>query len=128
MRGLAKSVVTLLVGIAIGAVAVPALKAQTAASGTYIVAEMHVTDPAGFMEYQRREAAQTLASYHGQVLVARALPDVREGAPADGTVTIYGFATPEDASHWYYALDYSKLLLLRQKSATARVYILDGIH
>ena len=125
MRGLAKSVVTLLVGVAIGAVGVPALKAQTGATATYIVAEMHVTDPAGFTEYMRREPA-TLAQFHGHVL-ARALPDVREGAPADGTVTIYAFATPEDASHWYYSLDYSKLLLLRQKSAKSRVYFLPGV-
>jgi uncharacterized protein (DUF1330 family) len=122
---IAKLGLALLLGIAIGAVAIPALRAQTAAHGTYVVAEMHVTDPAGFTEYLRREPA-SLAPYHGRV-AARALPDMREGAPAEGMVTIYAFNTPEDANHWYNSPDYAKLLALRQQAATTRLYFLTGV-
>ena len=96
MRQHVKRLFALLVGVAIGAVAVPGLRAQPqpAAPTAYVVAETHVTNPAGFTEYMRREAA-TLALYHGRV-VARGLPDVREGTPADGAVTIYAFDTPKE--------------------------------
>jgi uncharacterized protein (DUF1330 family) len=122
---IAKLGLALLIGIAIGAVAIPALRAQTAAHGTYVIAEMHVTDPAGFSEYMRREPA-SLAPFHGRV-AARALPDMREGAPAEGIVTIYAFNTPEDANHWYNSPDYAKLIASRQQAATTRLYFLTGV-
>ena len=125
MRDKAKIVLALLMGIAIGVAVIPALNAQTAARGTYVVAEMHVTDPAGFSEYMRREPA-SLAPFRGRV-AARALPDMREGEPTEGNVTIYAFNTPEDANHWYNSPDYAKLIALRQQAATTRLYFLTGL-
>ena len=127
MRQHVKLLFALFIGVAIGAVAVPGLRAQPqpAAPAAYVVAETHVINPAGFTEYIRREPA-TLALYHGRV-VARGLPDVREGAPAEGEVTIYAFDTPEDANQWYYSPEYAKLLPLRQQSAKWRVYFLFGV-
>jgi len=125
MGGKAKIVAGLVVGMIIGAVAVPGLRAQTAGPATYIVAEMHATDPAAFIEYMRLEPG-SLAPFHGRV-VARGLPDVREGAAPDGVVTIYAFGNPEDANRWYNSPDYAKLMAMRQKSAKSKVYFLTGI-
>jgi uncharacterized protein (DUF1330 family) len=125
MRDKAKIVLALLAGIALGDLAMPALNAQTAAHAAYVVAEMHVIDPAGFTEYMRREPA-SLAPFHGRV-AARALPDMREGAPAEGIATIYAFNTPEDANHWYNSPDYTRLIALRQQAATTRLYFLTGL-
>ena len=127
MKQIAALLLTLLIGIAVGAWGVPALRAQPAGQGgAYVVAEMHVTDPAGFMDYVRREGA-TLAPYRGRV-VARALPDVREGAAPDGVVALIAFDGARDANHWYNSPDYQRLAAERQKSATARVYVLSGVH
>lgn len=125
MREMTKIVITLSIGVLIGATAVPALWAQGASHAAYMVAEMHTTDPARFTDYMRREPA-TLAAYHGRV-VARGLPDGREGPPPDGVVTIYQFDNPEDANHWYYSPEYAKLMELRQQSAKSRVYFLSGV-
>ena len=128
MRDMAKIVIALCLGLLIGAVAVSGLRAQTqipAGQTTFVVADMHVTDPAGFTDYMRGEPA-TLAAFKGRV-VARGLPDVREGAPPEGVVTIYAFADPEDANHWYYSADYAKLLSLRQRAAKSRVFFLTGV-
>jgi uncharacterized protein (DUF1330 family) len=119
-------VLALIAGIVIGAWGVPALRAQPASQSAYVVAEMHITNPAGFMEYVRREPA-TLAPYHGRTL-ARALPDVREGAPPDGMVSLIGFASAQDANAWMNSPEYRNLSALQEKSATGRVYILAGIH
>jgi uncharacterized protein (DUF1330 family) len=124
VRQRTKIVLALILGFAVGGVAVPQLLAQIGGS-SFVVAEMRVTDPAGFTEYMRREPA-TLAPFHGRV-VARALPDVREGAPPEGVVTIYAFNAPEDANRWYNSADYAKLLTLRQQVAKARVYFLAGV-
>jgi uncharacterized protein (DUF1330 family) len=125
MQEKAKIVLALVLGIAIGTAAIPALNAQTPAQGTYVVAEMHVTDPAGFTQYMRLEPAG-LASFHGRV-AARGLPDVREGAPAEGIVTVYAFNNPEDANNWYSSPEYAKLIALRQQAAKTRLYFVTGV-
>ena len=125
MRQTAKLVLTLVAGIVIGAGSIPILKAQTAAHPAYVVAEVHVTDPAGFMNYVK-QVPGTLAAYHGKT-VARALPDVREGRPPDGDIVIIAFDSLQDANRWYGSPEYSKLIPLRQQAATTRLMIVDGL-
>ena len=126
MKNTATLALTLVAGMLIGAWGAPALEAQTGGQGAYVVAETHVTDPASFMQFLKREPA-TLAAYHGRIL-ARALPDVHEGAPTDGVVTLIAFASPQDANQWYNSPEYGSLSALRQKAATWRTYIISGIH
>jgi uncharacterized protein (DUF1330 family) len=118
-------VFALLVGIAIGAWGIAPLNAQNAAPQTYIIAEMRVTDPAGFTEYMRREPP-VLAQYHGRV-VARGLPQAREGAQPDGTVSLYAFNTPQDADRWYDSPEYRPLRDLRQRTAKSDIWFLTGV-
>jgi uncharacterized protein (DUF1330 family) len=124
MRDAVKLGLVLGAGIAIGAIATPALRAQPAAHPAYVVAEVHVTDPAGFTEYVKRVPA-TLAPYHAKTL-ARGLPDSREGAPPDGNVVILAFDSLKAANNWYQSPAYQAIIPLRQKSATSRVYMVDG--
>jgi uncharacterized protein (DUF1330 family) len=125
VKNIATLVLTLAVGILIGAWGIPTLKAQTGGHPAYVVAEVHVTDPAGFMEYVRQVPA-TLAAYHGKT-IARALPDVREGAPPDGDIVLLAFDSLQDANRWYQSPEYSKLIPIRQKSATTRLMLVDGL-
>jgi uncharacterized protein (DUF1330 family) len=115
----------LVIGIVIGAWGVPKLWAQTSPRMTYVVADMRATDPAGFTEYMRGEGG-TLATFHGRI-VARALPEAREGTPPDGVVTIYAFDSPQDANNWYYSPAYAPLKQLREKSAQSRLFFVTGI-
>jgi uncharacterized protein (DUF1330 family) len=125
MKARATHLLILLAGIAIGAWGVPALRAQTAGHPAYVYAEVHVTDPAGFSEYVKQLPA-TLAPYHAKTLV-RGLADTREGAPPDGSVVILAFDSLKDANDWYMSPAYQAIIPLRQKSATTRVFIIDGV-
>jgi uncharacterized protein (DUF1330 family) len=125
MTQTARLVGTLVTGIVIGAWGIPILRAQPAAHPAYLVAEVHVTDAAGFTNYAKHVPA-TLAPYHGRTL-ARALPDVREGTPPDGDIVIIAFDSLQDANRWYGSPEYSKLIPLRQQAATSRVYLVDGL-
>ncbi|HXC26477.1 MAG TPA: DUF1330 domain-containing protein [Stellaceae bacterium] len=126
MKQSALLVLTLVAGIAIGAWGIPSLHAQPGAQGAYVVMETHVTDPAGFTEYVRHEPA-ALGAYHGSIL-ARALPDVHEGTPPDGVVTLLGFPTAQAANQWFNSPEQASLAALREKAATSRVYIISGTH
>jgi len=124
MPQIAKLLLALVIGAVIGGAAIPVLKAQTAVRPAYVVAEIHVTDPAGFMAYVKQVPA-TLARFHARTLV-RALPNAREGTPPEGDVVIIAFDSLRDADDWYSSEAYSALIPLRQKSATSRVYIVEG--
>jgi uncharacterized protein (DUF1330 family) len=124
MNHTATRAAALAAGLAIGLWSIP-LKAQTAAHPAYVVAEVHVTDPAGFTEYVKQLPA-TLAPYHAKTLV-RGLADAREGAPPEGQVVILQFNSLRDANQWYASPAYQAIIPLRQKSATTRVYIVDGL-
>ncbi len=126
MKNAATLALTLVAGIAIGVWGVPALKAQTGGQGAYVIMETHVTDPPAFIQYVRQEPA-ALAAYHGRIL-ARALPDAREGTPPDGDVTLIGFASAEAANQWFNSPEQARLAALRQHAATSRVYVLNGVH
>ena len=118
---------TLVAGILVGVWGVPALKAQTGAQGgAYVIMETHVTDPPGFIQYVRQLPA-ALAAYHGSIL-ARALPDPREGTPPDGDVTLIGFPTAQAANQWFNSPEQARVDALRQHAATSRVYVLNGVH
>ena len=84
-----------------------------------------MSDPAAYVEYIKQEVA-SLGPFHGRVLT-RALPDVRSGRQADGTVAIIAFDSLEDASRWYDSPEYQKLIPFRQMAAVTRLYILDGL-
>jgi uncharacterized protein (DUF1330 family) len=125
MNAKATHLLILLAGIAIGAWGIPALRAQTAPHPAYVYAEVHVTDPAGFSEYVKKLPA-TLAPYHARTLV-RGLADTREGTPPAGNVVILAFDSLKDANDWYMSPAYQAIIPLRQKSSTARVFIIDGV-
>lgn len=125
MRGKTAYFLVLVAGIAIGAWGVPALLAQTAPHPAYVLAEVHVTDPAGFGEYVKQLPA-TLAPYHAKTLV-RGLADTKEGASPDGNVVILAFDSLKDANDWYASPAYQAIIPLRLKSSTTRAYIVDGV-
>jgi uncharacterized protein (DUF1330 family) len=121
----AKIIAAFVAGIALGGGAIPGLMAQTAKHPAYVVAELHVNDPAGFTNYVKQLPA-TLAAYHAKTLV-RGLPDPREGAAPEGQVMILAFDSLQDANHWYGSPEHSKLIPLRQAAANTRLYIVDGV-
>ena len=75
----------ILAAAAFGPSANPAA-AQSGGHPAYVIAEIHVTDPAGFMEYMRLEPA-TLALFHGRVAGARPCRTCARARQPDGAMT-----------------------------------------
>ena len=125
MRDAAKFALTLFAGFAIGAGAIQGLHAQAQKKPAYLVAEVEVTDPAGFQAYQKK-AGDTLKPYHAR-FVANGKPDVKEGAPAQGNIVMLEFDNMADAQKWYTTSPYKELIPERQKTAKARLYFAENI-
>jgi len=96
------------VGFATSVGSITGAMAQTATHPAYVVAEVHVTDSAGFGDYLKQLPA-TLAPYHAKTLV-RGLADTREGAAPDGSVVILAFDSLKEANDWYASPAYQAII------------------
>jgi uncharacterized protein (DUF1330 family) len=125
MRYIATSVLTLLVGFALGAGAIQGLHAQAGKAPGYAIAEVEVTDPPLYQAYLAK-AIDSLKPYNARIIV-RAKPNMKEGAPVQGNVVITTFDSLADAEKWYSTPPYKDLIGERQKSAKGRFYIVEGV-
>lgn len=113
-------------GVALGTGAAQGLHAQAAKPApAYLVAEIQVTDQAGYQAYLKK-AVESLKPYHARI-ISRGKPEVVEGAAAQGNALIVEFPTMADAMKWYSTPPYKDLIAERQKSAKSRLYFLDGV-
>ena len=86
----------------------------------YVIAEVEVTDPAGFQDYVAK-AIPTLAGTSGRLLT-RSRPRSKEGTAPVGDIVIVAFDSLEEAERWYYG----EAIPLRQRAANTRLFIVEG--
>lgn len=126
MRQTVKLALALLAGLGLGLGALQGLHAQTAKTApAYVVAEVEVTDQAGYQAYLKK-AVESLKPY-GAKIVARGKGDAKEGAPVQGAIVIVQFKSMADAQKWYSTPPYKDLIAEREKAAKTRLYLVDGV-
>jgi len=91
----------------------------------YFIGEVAVTDPELFEAY-RPLASATIAKHGGTYLARGAEPVVLEGAAPSGRVVILRFDTLDALKGWYHSDDYAGPLAMRKRSATSRIYVVEG--
>jgi uncharacterized protein (DUF1330 family) len=125
MKQMCKYAVMLLAGFALGAGPIQGLHAQAGKAPAYAIAEIEVTDPPLYQAYLAK-AIDSLKPYNARI-IARAKPDMKEGAPVQGNVVITIFDSRADAEKWYSTPPYKDLIAERQKAAKGRFYIVEGV-
>lgn len=91
----------------------------------YIIADVHVTDAAGYEPY-RPLAAASIARFGGRFVVRGGNADLLEGAPEPARVVVIEFPDAETARRWYRSDEYQQALNIRQANSTARVILVEG--
>lgn len=91
----------------------------------YLVAEIEITDVAGYDEY-RKGVAATIAAYGGRFLARAGATESLEGE-APKRVVILEFSSAAQLKTWYDSPEYRPLLELRKKSADSRLFIVEGL-
>lgn len=120
-----KFVLALLIGVAIGAVAVKGLNAQ-ASPPAYCIAEVfEVTNPDDMKTYAAAVPA-TAEKYGGRYLARGGKADALEGDPPTRIIVI-AFKSAADAHKWYDSSEYSAVRPIRQRSARSRNFIVEGL-
>ena len=91
----------------------------------YVIADVDVTNPAGYEPY-RPLAAASVARFGGRFLVRGGTADLLEGAPAPGRTVVIEFPDADTAKRWYFSDEYQQALKIRQANSTARVILVEG--
>jgi uncharacterized protein (DUF1330 family) len=92
----------------------------------YFVAEVDVTNPAGYEPY-RPLAAASIAQYGGRFLARGGNAELIEGGPEPRRIVIIEFADAAAARRWYNSPEYQAALPIRQANSHGRAFIVDGV-
>jgi uncharacterized protein (DUF1330 family) len=114
-------------GAAAGAAAARGLQ-RPGAPKAYIVTEVDVTGDAA--AFQRDYAAHTQATvepFGGRYLVRGGRNIGTEGEPPKGRIVISVFDSFEKAQAWRQSPAYMKIVTVREREATSRQYIVEGV-
>jgi uncharacterized protein (DUF1330 family) len=91
----------------------------------YIIAEVQVTDPAGYEEY-RKQVEGTIAAFGGTYKVRGGKSEALEGDAPRGRLVVLEFESYERAKQWYDSQEYAGPKALRHGTSTGRVILVDG--
>jgi uncharacterized protein (DUF1330 family) len=92
----------------------------------YLIANITVTDPAGFEAY-RQAVPAVIARFGGRYLVRGGAVEAKEGAPALNRVVILEFPDMATARAFYDSADYAPLLAMRLASTTGSLALVEGM-
>ncbi|WP_274643247.1 DUF1330 domain-containing protein [Pseudomonas serbica] len=126
---LAKVVTGTLAGLALFSTGSSLLYSAQAAAvlpHAYYVAEFEVTDPEGIQPYSTH-VESTFKSYGGHFIVRGGKTISLEGDAPKRRRVVIEFDSVEKAQAWYNSPEYTELRKIRQRSAKADVYLIEGV-
>ena len=91
----------------------------------YVIADIEITDPAGYEEYRRRVPA-TIAQYGGRYLARGGTVEVLEGDWHPHRLVVLEFPSLADARRWYESPEYREPLAIRQRCSRGHAIVVEG--
>jgi len=91
----------------------------------YFIAEIEVTNPAGYDSY-RPLAGASIAQYGGKFLARGGKTELLEGTPAPNRIVVIEFADLDAAKRWYHSPEYQEALKIRLANSRGRVLLVEG--
>ena len=91
----------------------------------YIIAEVDVTNPAGYEAY-RPLAGASIAQYGGKFIVRGGKAELVEGTQEPARLVVIEFADTAAAKRWYHSPEYQEALKIRLANSTGRVVLVEG--
>jgi uncharacterized protein (DUF1330 family) len=92
----------------------------------YVIAEVEVTDPAGFEAY-RKAVPATIEKYGGRYAVRGGALQVMEGDWRPKRLVVLEFPSVEQARRWYDSEEYREPKALRMRTSRSSVVIVEGL-
>lgn len=92
----------------------------------FLIANIEVTDPAGFETYRERVPA-VVAQYGGRYVIRGNPPTQMEGKPFFTRLTVLEFASMEALQRFYNSPEYAPLLAIRTASTKSDLVFMPGM-
>lgn len=92
----------------------------------YVIADIEVTDPAGFAEYQQKVPA-TIAAYGGRYLVRGGAVEMAEGKWSPNRCVVLEFADMAQLKKWYASPEYQPLIAIRARTTKSNLVFVAGV-
>lgn len=92
----------------------------------YVIADVQVTDPAGYEAY-KRGVPETISAHQGRYLVRGGDTTLLEGDWLPRRMVVLEFPTSEARQAWYDSTEYQALRAIREKTARSHLIFVDGI-
>jgi uncharacterized protein (DUF1330 family) len=92
----------------------------------YFIAELEITDAAGFEDYRKRVPA-TIEQYGGRYLVRGGTLETIEGTWTPKRVVLLEFPSVDQARRWYHSEEYSQLKALRHRTSRGSIVLVEGV-
>jgi uncharacterized protein (DUF1330 family) len=93
---------------------------------TYVVGDIHITDPAAYQAHVPRALA-TIARFGGRVIAGGgSRVDLLEGDPMPERIFIIEFPSAAAARRWYQSDDHQEALQVRLSASQGRVFLIEG--
>jgi uncharacterized protein (DUF1330 family) len=92
----------------------------------YIIANVEITDPAGFEEYRRLVPA-VIAAYGGRYLVRGGALERLEGDATLRRVVVLEFPDMARLRAFYQSPEYRPLIAMRLRTARATLFAIEGV-
>ena len=92
----------------------------------YVIADVDITDPEPYQEYQRRVLA-TVEAYGGRFLIRGGRHETLEGEWRPHRIVVLEFATLEQAKVWYHSPEYQEILPIRERHARTKLILVEGV-
>ena len=91
----------------------------------YILAEVEVTNPAGYESY-RPLAGASVAQYGGKFVIRGGKAELIEGSKDPARIVVIEFPDTDAAKRWYNSPEYQDALKIRLANSTGRVILVEG--
>ena len=92
----------------------------------YLIADVEVTDAAGYADYSR-DIVATVEAFGGRYLVRGGRTEVLEGDWSPRRVVVIEFPDAAQLRAWYGSPAYAPLIALRQRTANSRLLMVEGV-
>jgi uncharacterized protein (DUF1330 family) len=92
----------------------------------YLIADVAITDPAGFEEY-RKQVPATIAKYGGRFLARGGAVQTLEGDWRPQRLVVLEFPSVEQAKRWHDSEEYRGPKALRIRTAKTNLILVEGM-
>ena len=91
----------------------------------YVIVDVSINDPVEYEDYKKLTPA-TIAAYDGKFIVRGGAAECMEGDWNAGRIVVLEFPSVERAKEWWNSASYSEAKLIRQRTATTKMLIVEG--